>query len=48
MKVKKKITPHPLFENYKKIIFYSSTGDSDFLLLFERNNADLKKLSSFV
>jgi hypothetical protein len=38
-----------LFKNCKKTIYiYTSIGDSEVVLVFKRNNAGLKKLSSFV
>jgi hypothetical protein len=38
----------PLFKNYRKQYIYSSAEDSEVVLVSERNNAGLKKLSSFV
>jgi hypothetical protein len=50
MKINKKnITVDPLFEDYKKRHYiYSLIEDSEVVLVFGRNNAGLKKLSSFV
>jgi hypothetical protein len=47
MKVNNKnITVKPLFKSYKKDnCVYSSIEDSEVVLVFERNNAGLKKLS---
>jgi hypothetical protein len=43
------ITAEPLFKNYIKGQYIcSSIEDSEVLLVFERNNARLRKLSSFV
>jgi hypothetical protein len=44
----KNITLEPLFKNYKRPYIYSSIEDSEVVLGFERNDASLKKLSSFV
>jgi hypothetical protein len=49
MKRNKKVTVEPLFKNYKETIhFYSWIEDSEVVLVLERKNAGLKKLSSFV
>jgi hypothetical protein len=49
MKLTKNITVGRLFKNYKKTIyFYSSIEGSEVVLVFERNNSGLKKLSIFV
>jgi hypothetical protein len=51
MKINKKvITVDPLFENYKKTIhlFINTVQVSEVVLVFERDSAGLKKLSSFV
>jgi hypothetical protein len=42
------ITVEPLFKNHERQYIYSSIEDSEVVLVFERNNAGLKKLSSFV
>jgi hypothetical protein len=42
------ITVEPLFKTIKRQYIYSSIEDSEVVLVFERNNAGLKKLSSFV
>jgi hypothetical protein len=42
----KHFTVEPLFKNYKKQNIYSSIEDSEVVIVFERNNAGLKKLSS--
>jgi hypothetical protein len=39
------ITVEPLFKNYKKKIHLSSIEDSEVVLVSERNDAGLKKLS---
>jgi hypothetical protein len=42
------MTTEPLFKILKRHCIYSSIEDSEVVLLFEGNNASLKKLSSFV
>jgi hypothetical protein len=37
----------PYSKTIKRRYIYSSTEDSEVVLVFERNNAGLKKLSSF-
>jgi hypothetical protein len=44
MKINKNITVEPL---YKRQYIYSSIEDSEVVLVFERNNTGLKKLTSF-
>jgi hypothetical protein len=44
----KKVAVEPLFKNYKRQYIYSSIEDSEVVLVFQRNSAGLKKLSSFV
>jgi hypothetical protein len=46
MKINKNITLDPLFKNYKKTIIYSLKENSEGVLVFEGNNAGLKKLST--
>jgi hypothetical protein len=48
MKINKNITVEPLFKNVGRQYIYSSIEDSKVVLFLERNNAGLKKLSSFV
>jgi uncharacterized membrane protein len=43
----KNTTAQPLFKNYKTQYIYTLIEDLEVVLLFERNNAGLKKLSSF-
>jgi hypothetical protein len=46
---KKKISLHSLYlKTIKRKYFYTSIENSAVVLVFERNNAGLKKLSSFV
>jgi hypothetical protein len=45
---KNNITVEPLFKNYKRQYIYSSIEEPEVVLVFERNNSGLKKLSSFV
>jgi hypothetical protein len=42
------ITVEPLLKNMKREYIYSSIEDFEVVLVFERKNAGLKKLSSFV
>jgi hypothetical protein len=44
----KNITAAPLFKTVTRQYIYSSTEEPEVVLVFERNNAGLKKLSSFV
>jgi hypothetical protein len=44
----KNIIVEPLLKIIKRRSIYSSIVDSKVVLVFERNNEDLKKLSSFV
>jgi hypothetical protein len=48
IKINQKITVEPLFKNYKKMIHLFIYRNSEVILLFERNDAGLKKLLSFV
>jgi hypothetical protein len=49
MKINKKyITVEPLLKTIKIQYIYSSIGDSEVVLVFERNNPGLKKPLSFV
>jgi hypothetical protein len=49
MKINNKISLWSLyFKTIKRPFFYSSIEDSEVVLVFEHNNAGLKKLSSFV
>jgi hypothetical protein len=45
---KKNTTVEPLHKIIKGQYIYSLTEDSEVVLVFEHNNAGLKKLSSFV
>jgi hypothetical protein len=47
MKINNNITVEPLFKNHKRQHIYSSIEGSEVELVFERNNAGLKKLLSF-
>jgi hypothetical protein len=48
MKRNKKITVEPLFNTMKRLYIYLLLEDSEVLLVFECNNAGLKKLPDFV
>jgi hypothetical protein len=49
MKINKKyVTVEPLFRTIKRQYIYSMIEDSEVVLVFEHNNAGLKKVSSFV
>jgi hypothetical protein len=43
----KNVSLQPVFKKKKRQYIYSSIEDSEVVLVFERNNAYLKKLSSF-
>jgi hypothetical protein len=49
MEINNKISQQSLYlKTIKRQYIYSSTEDSEVVLVFERNNTGLKKLSGFV
>jgi hypothetical protein len=48
MKIKIRCNCRAFIKNIERQYMYSSTEDSEVVLVFERNNAGLKNLSSFV